>query len=140
MKSKQNAKRPSEARQSRENSKPTQHIKISNVSTSFRLVFDNVGYVFKDCLHIKVTEARHTGCLLTRCSVQGTNCIWDTFLFIAGLGRKYFQFPFIGMIQGGFVQILEQKGSNIICVLHRNGKIKKILFKRHTHQCRIGSV
>lgn len=72
MKSKQNTKRPCGARQSRENSKPSQHIKISNVSTSFRLGFDNVDYVFKDCLHIKVTEASHTVCLLTRCSAQGT--------------------------------------------------------------------
>lgn len=134
MKSKQNTKRPCGARQSRENSKPSQHIKVSNVSTSFRLGFDNVDYVFKDCLHIKVTEASHTVCLLTRCSAQGTIAFGThSFLLQAWQGNISYFLPSVGMAGGGFVQILEQKGSHIICELHRTCRIKKILFKVHTH-------
>lgn len=54
-------------------------------------------------------------------------------LHTAGLEREYFLFPFIGMVWGGFVQILEQKGSRVICGLRMIGRKKKILFKIHTH-------
>ena len=52
----------------------------------------------------------------------------------AGLEREYFLFPFVGMVWGGFVQILEQKGSHIICGLRMIGGIKKILFKIRTQR------
>jgi len=64
----------------------------------------------------------------------------------AGLEREHFLFPFVGTVQGGFVQIFEQKGSHITCGLQVIGRIKKILFKLHTHRhtqtekCRAGPV